>query len=454
LNTEAREYDFEHIYRVYSPEIDVPSDNKALAALKIGQLLEKRLETSGLDSLMYQLEMPLIPILIKMENAGIGIDLKAFSAFLNKVKDKLDELTKEIYSHAGKKFNIRSTQQTSIVLFEELGLKPRRKTPGGAHSTSNVVLEAMKGDHPIIELILQYRTFEKLRSTYLEPLPAKVDKNGRLHTTFNQLATATGRLSSSNPNLQNIPIRGEFGPRMRSCFIAGPGKMLVGADYSQIELRILAHMSQDPNLLDSFSKNEDIHSRTAGLLFEKDISQVSTDERRKAKTINFGLLYGMGPQKLGRELSISLEEAKKFIKIYFSKLDKVRQFYEDIEESASSKGYVTTIAGRRRLLPDINSRNANLVQQARRMAINTVVQGSAADVIKKAMLAVDKDEELIKMGAELILQVHDELLLEVDKDVVSEAGQRLAEIMSQVEDFDVALTVDWGTGINWGQAHD
>lgn len=454
LNTEAREYDFEHIYRVYSPEVDVPKDNKALSALKIGRLLEKRIETAGLDSLMYQLEMPLIPILIKMESAGIGIDLKAFSAFLNKVKDKLDELTKQIYSHAGKKFNIRSTQQTSTVLFEELGLKSRRKTPGGAYSTSNVVLEAMKADHPIIELILQYRTFEKLRSTYLEPLPGKVDKNGRLHTTFNQLATATGRLSSSNPNLQNIPIRGEFGPRMRSCFIAGPGKKLVAADYSQIELRILAHMSKDPNLLDSFSKSEDIHSRTAGLLFEKEISEVSTDERRKAKTINFGLLYGMGPQKLGRELSIPLEEAKKFIKIYFSKLDRVRQFYEDIEKFASSKGYVTTIAGRRRLLPDINSRNANLAQQARRMAINAVVQGSAADVIKKAMLAVDNDEKLLKMGAELILQVHDELLLEVDKDMASEAGYRLATIMSQVEEFDVPLTVDWGAGINWGQAHD
>ncbi len=454
LNTESREYDFEHIFRAYSPEVDVGRENPGLAALKIGSLLEKRLKSAGLESLMRDLEMPLIPVLLNMEQAGIGIDLDAFSGFLEKVKQRLEELTSEIFSLAGKEFNVRSTQQTSAVLFEDLGLKPRRKTPGGAHSTSNVVLEAMKGDHPIIGLILEFRTLEKLRSTYLDPLPGKVGPDGRLHTTFNQLATATGRLSSSNPNLQNIPIRGEFGPRMRACFVPGPGKLLVSADYSQIELRILAHMSRDPNLLDSFSREEDIHTRTAGILFEKDISSVSPDERRKAKTINFGLLYGMGPRKLSRELGISLDEAKKFIRIYFSKLDKVRLFYDGIGKFASEKGYVTTIAGRRRLLPDINSRNPNLAQQAARMAINTVVQGSAADVIKKAMLAVDKDEKLKELGAVLILQIHDELLLEIDKSRAEEAGRRLADIMSRVEDFDVPLAVDWGAGENWSLAHE
>ncbi len=453
LNTEAREYDFEHIFRVYSPEVDANEENKGLAALKIGRLLENRIKSAGLETLMRDLEMPLIPVLLKMEAAGIGIDLNAFSLFLEKVKERLEELTSEIFALAGKEFNIRSTRQTAAVLFDELELKPRRKTPKGAFSTSNIVLESMKGAHPIIGLILEFRTLEKLRSTYLEPLPEKVGSDGRLHTTFNQLATATGRLSSSKPNLQNIPIRGEFGPRMRACFVPGPGKLMVSADYSQIELRIMAHMSRDPNLLESFSRGEDIHTRTAGLLFDKEISMVSPDERRKAKTINFGLLYGMGPQKLSRELTISLDEAKKFIEKYFSKLEKVRQFYDDIEKSASEKGYVTTIAGRRRLLPEINSRNSNLSQQAARMAINTVVQGSAADVIKKAMLAVDRDDELKKMGALLILQIHDELVMEVDKSRAEEAGRRLGAVMSNVEELDVPLVVDWGVGKNWAEAH-
>ncbi len=454
LNTEARQYDYDHIFRAYSPEIDVNRENRGLAALKIGLLLEKRIRSAGLESLMQDMEMPLIPVLVKMEKTGVGIDLDAFSAFLRDVKERLQELTDEIYSIAGKKFNIRSTQQTAEVLFEDLDLKSRRKTPKGAFSTSNVVLEAMKGDHPVIGLILEFRTFEKLRSTYLEPLPGKVGADGRLHTTFNQLATATGRLSSSNPNLQNIPIRGELGPKMRACFIPGPDKVLVSADYSQIELRILAHLSRDPNLLEAFAGEEDIHARTAGLLFEKDISQVLPDERRKAKTINFGLLYGMGPQKLSRELTISLEEAKGFMQKYFSKLEKVRQFYDQIERLASEKGFVTTLAGRRRLLPDINSRNANLVQQARRMAINTVVQGSAADIIKKAMLAVDRDKELRTMQADLVLQVHDELLIEVHRSRADEAGRRVADLMSSVEKLEVPLLVDWGVGENWALAHD
>ncbi|MFW6005079.1 MAG: DNA polymerase I, partial [Desulfonatronovibrionaceae bacterium] len=373
LNTEAREYDFEHIFRAYSQEVDVARENKALAALKIGRLLEARLEGAGLDSLMQHLEMPLIPVLMKMEAAGIGIDLQAFSEFLKVVRERLAGLTARIYHLAGEKFNIRSTQQTAGILFERLGLKPRRKTPGGAYSTSSTVLESMRKDHPIIDLILEYRTFEKLRSTYLEPLPGKVAADGRLHTTFNQLATATGRLSSSDPNLQNIPIKGEFGPRTRACFVPDKGNLLVSADYSQIELRVLAHMSEEPDLLEAFARGEDIHRRTAGLLFDRDMDNITPDERRKAKTINFGLLYGMGPQKLSRELSISLDQAKQFISRYFSKFQNIRRFYSSVEEIASRQGYVTTIAGRRRLLPDINSRNDNLAQQAKRMAINTVV---------------------------------------------------------------------------------
>jgi len=453
LNPEERDYGFERIFRTYAPEAGVQRENRALAALKIGRLVEQKLASAGLDRLMQDLEMPLIPVLCRMESAGVNIDLRAFSDFLDQVTKRLEDLTREIYSLAGSRFNIRSTQQAARVLFHELGLKARRKTPTGAYSTSNAVLEAMRRDHPIVERILEYRTLEKLRSTYLEPLPRKVDSSGRLHTTFNQLATATGRLSSSNPNLQNIPIRGEFGPRMRACFIASRGRLLVGADYSQIELRILAHMSKDPNLIQAFAVNEDIHRRTAGLLFDKDIQEITTDERRKAKTINFGLLYGMGPQKLSRELGISMDEAREFIRVYFSKLGKVRKLYQSIEETAQKQGYVTTLAGRRRLLPDISSRNDNLSQQARRTAVNTVIQGSAADVIKKAMLAVDGDEQLRRMGAVLVLQVHDELLMEAEASRAREAGERLARIMSRVEELEVPLLVQWGVGRNWAEAH-
>ncbi len=454
LNPEERDYGYERIFNAYAPEVRVHKENKALAALRIGQLMEERLKSAGLDRLLLDLEMPLIPVLCRMESAGVSIDLEAFREFLEEVQKRLQELTEQIYIQAGREFNIRSTQQTAQVLFQELGLKPKRKTSTGAYSTSNVVLEAMRQEHPIVELILEYRTLEKLRSTYLEPLPRKVDSSGRLHTTFNQTATATGRLSSSNPNLQNIPIRGEFGPKMRACFTASQGKLLVGADYSQIELRVLAHMSKDPNLLEAFAGHEDIHQRTAGLLWDKDVNQVTRDERRKAKTVNFGLLYGMGPQKLARELNISMEEAKQFIQVYFSKLKKVRAFYQSVEDQAQEQGYVTTLSGRRRLLPDINSRNENLAQQARRTAVNTVIQGSAADVIKKAMLAVDGDEKLSSLGAVLLLQVHDELLLEVDEARARDAGERVSGIMSGVETFEVPLVVEWGVGKNWAQAHD
>jgi DNA polymerase I len=396
---------------------------------------------------------PLIPVLVDMERRGVRIDLNAFSTFLTEVRERLEELSEQIRAMAGTEFNLRSSQQLGSVLFDKLAIRTRHKTPGGAYSTSNAVLDDIRDHHPIIPLILEFRTLEKLRSTYLEPLPCQVDGECRLHTTFNNLATATGRLSSSNPNLQNIPIRGEFGTRMRSCFVAGEGNLLVAADYSQIELRILAHLSGERTLLDAFSRNEDIHRSTAALLFDRQPEQVSPDERRKAKTINFGLLYGMGPQKLGRELSITLAQAKEFIAKYFSRLERLRAFYEEVETKAREQGFVTTLFGRRRLLPEINSRNPNLAQQARRMAINTVIQGSAADIIKKAMISVNNDAVLRELGAVLILQVHDELLLEVARGNAPEAGLRLAQIMSGVYGLSVPLSVDWGQGTSWAEAH-
>lgn len=429
----------------------------ARLGLTMAQLFEQRMEKDGLLELFRRLEMPLLPVLAGMEQSGVAIDAAAFRAFLDDVQGQLDQLTAHVYELAGTQFNIRSAQQLGDVLFNGLGLPAPRKTKGGQASTSQQTLEKLAGQHPVVDSILQYRKLEKMRSTYLDPLPRLVDPQGRIHTTFNQKATATGRLSSSNPNLQNIPVRGPLGKRMRSCFIAGPGRLLVSADYSQVELRVLAHVSQDPALLEAFRNGEDIHARTAALVYDLPPDQVSPDQRRNAKTINFGLIYGMGAQKLAQELKISTAQAKDFIARYFERLQGLKEFYEGVEASARKHGFVTTLGGRRRLLPDINSASGQAAALARRQAINTVIQGSAADIIKLAMLAVARDERLRELDARLLLQVHDELLLEVPADAAEEAGALVARLMQDVcpagKELSVPLLVDWGTGHDWGAAH-
>ena len=429
----------------------------ARLGLAMAQLFEQRMEKDGLLELFRRLEMPLLPVLAGMEQSGVAIDAAAFRAFLDDVQGRLDQLTAHVYELAGTQFNIRSAQQLGDVLFNGLGLPAPRKTKGGQASTSQQTLEKLAGQHPVVDSILQYRKLEKMRSTYLDPLPRQVDPQGRIHTTFNQKATATGRLSSSNPNLQNIPVRGPLGKRMRSCFIAGPGRLLVSADYSQVELRVLAHVSQDPALLEAFRNGEDIHARTAALVYDLPPDQVSPDQRRNAKTINFGLIYGMGAQKLAQELKISTTQAKDFIARYFERLQGLKEFYEGVEASARKHGFVTTLGGRRRLLPDINSASGQAAALARRQAINTVIQGSAADIIKLAMLAVARDERLRELDARLLLQVHDELLLEVPADAAEEAGALVARLMQDVcpagKELSVPLLVDWGTGHDWGAAH-
>ena len=429
----------------------------ARLGLAMAQLFEQRMEKDGLLELFRRLEMPLLPVLAGMEQSVVAIDAAAFRAFLDDVQGRLDQLTAHVYELAGTQFNIRSAKQLGDVLFNGLGLPAPRKTKGGQASTSQQTLEKLAGQHPVVDSILQYRKLEKMRSTYLDPLPRLVDPQGRLHTTFNQKATATGRLSSSNPNLQNIPVRGPLGKRMRSCFIAGPGRLLVSADYSQVELRVLAHVSQDPALLEAFRNGEDIHARTAALVYDLPPDQVSPDQRRNAKTINFGLIYGMGAQKLAQELKISTTQAKDFIARYFERLQGLKEFYEGVEASARKHGFVTTLGGRRRLLPDINSASGQAAALARRQAINTVIQGSAADIIKLAMLAVARDERLRELDARLLLQVHDELLLEVPADAAEEAGALVARLMQDVcpagKELSVPLLVDWGTGHDWGAAH-
>ncbi len=455
INPEERDYGFGKLRERFA-DFTAGEEAPALQVLQVGGQILRGVREAGLETLMRGLELPLIPVLACMEQAGIGIDPQAFEAFLLEVRREITRHSQAIHKYAGGPFNIRSSQQLGQVLFETLGLKTAGKTPKGGASTSQAALEKLQGQHPIIDEIMEFRKLEKMRSTYLEPLPRLMDAEGRLHTTFNQLATATGRLSSSNPNLQNIPIRGPLGRRMRQCFRAGQGLELVAADYSQIELRVLAHCSQDPTLLEAFANDEDIHSRTAGLLFDKDPATITPDERRGAKTINFGLIYGMGPQKLARDLGIGLNEAKAFIERYFSRLTRLREFYEQVESTAKEQGFVTTLAGRRRWLPDINSRNNQLQSQARRQAINTVIQGSAADIIKIAMIEVDRDRPLAALHARILLQVHDELVLEAPERAATNVGERLAQVMTNVrvsQDFSVPLKVDWGHGTTWAQAH-
>ena len=463
LNPEDRGYDWKHLVSRWAEQVpeaqgqDCPGAHPGLFALALHALFRERLGAAHQLDLMRGLEMPLIPVLADMEEAGVRIDKAAFAAFLDEVQKDIGALETRIYELAGGPFNIRSSQQLGDILFSRLELPRAGKTKGGQASTSQEVLEKLAGKHPIVDAILDYRKLEKLRSTYLEPLPKLADGQDRIHTTLNLLATATGRLSSSNPNLQNIPVRGPMGGRMRSCFIAAPGKLLVSADYSQVELRILAHMSGDPILIDAFGKGEDIHNRTASLLFDVPQDQVDASQRRQAKTINFGLVYGMGPQRLGQDLGISVKEAKAFIDRYFERLGGLRDFYDAVEKDAREHGFVTTLAGRRRYIPDIDSRNTQLRSQARRQAINARVQGSAADVIKIAMLDVATDPELTGLGARMLLQIHDELMLEVPESAAQAAGKRLAAIMAAVAPggipLSVPLAVDWGAGPNWNTAH-
>lgn len=456
LAPEDGDYGWERMEGRWREPLNCENSGAAPLALAMAGAMEKNLAANELSHLYDTLEMPLVPVLAHMEERGIAIDPAAFQAFLRDVRNDADKLEEYVYESAGVRFNIKSARQLGEVLFEKMKLGSARKTRTGQASTSQQSLEKLAGE-PVVDAILRFRKLDKMRSTYLDPLPRLMDANGRIHTTFNQEATATGRLSSSNPNLQNIPVRGELGKRMRACFIAAPGNRLVAADYSQIELRILAHLSGDQTLLEAFRENVDIHARTAALIFDLHDEKVSADQRRMAKTINFGLLYGMGAQKLAQELKITAIQAKEFIERYFSRLAQLKNFYEDIIDGAREKGFVSTMAGRRRWLPGIFSANGQTAAQAQRQAVNTVIQGSAADVIKMAMIAVEGDEILDAAKARLVLQVHDELLLEVPEASAGEALRRVVQLMENVkpcgQTFDIPLKVDGGTGANWGEAH-
>ena len=457
LAPEDRDYGWPSLSARHAEKSGLPMERPASIALSLYDDMVKRLEHDGLLRLLHDMEMPLIPVLVSMENAGITIDKAALRDFLDEVQTELDALTERIYQEAGQQFNIRSAQQIGEILFKKLGLAAAKATKGGQASTSQAVLEKRSGQHPVVDALLEFRKLEKMRSTYLEPLPRLAGPDSRIHTTFNQTATATGRLSSSNPNLQNIPVRGELGRRMRTCFTAGPGMKLISADYSQVELRVLAHYSQDPTLLSAFRNGEDIHTRTAALLFDVDPAQIGPDQRRRAKTINFGLIYGMGARKLGQDLGIPLSEARMFIERYFARFAHIKEFFDSVEQEARKNGYVTTLSGRRRPLPDMLSQSGQARALAERQAVNTLIQGSAADLIKLAMLSVYNDGELRRMKARMLLQIHDELIVEAPEENAEAAASRLASLMTDTSawglELHVPLVADAGVGRNWGEAH-
>ncbi|MCG2705753.1 MAG: DNA polymerase I [Candidatus Omnitrophica bacterium] len=426
------------------------SSEDADVTFRVMMILEKQLKEKGLDNLFNEVEMPLVAVLAEMEIAGVAIDTKFLLDMSVKVERSLGGLTKEIYAMAGEEFNINSHQQLASILFEKLKLPVIKRTKTGI-STDESVLKKLVPNHAIIALILEYRTLSKLKSTYIDSLPELINKKtGKVHTSFNQTVTATGRLSSSDPNLQNIPIKTEIGREMRRAFIPfDKDDILISADYSQIELRILAHLSGDKDLANAFKKNHDIHTYTASLVFGVKEKDVTKKMRSQAKTVNFGIVYGMSPYGLSRDLGIGVADAEKFIENYFERYSGVKAYLQDTIETARKAGYVTTILNRRRYIPDINSQNMNIRQFAERVAINTPIQGSAADLIKVAMLNIWKEFEKRRFKSKMVLQVHDELVFEARKEEAGELKEIIKKEMEGVFKLEVPIIVRIGEGRNW-----
>ncbi len=419
--------------------------------LRLSELLKPELRQQRLWQLFSEVEMPLLPVLISMEKNGVALDADLLRQMSHRLGEQLLKLEAEIYNCVGHQFNINSPQQLGSVLFQELKLPPARKTKSG-YSTGASTLEELRGVHPIVELILEYRQLAKLKSTYIDALPALLNpKTGRVHTSFNQTRTATGRLSSSEPNLQNIPVRGELGKQVRQAFIAPPGSCLLAGDYSQIDLRVLAHLSQDKSLLDAFHRDEDIHAATAARLFGVDTSQVTPDMRRLAKTVNFGVIYGMSGYGLERATELSREEATQFIASYFAQHPGVEQYLESTKQQARKTGYVQTLLGRRRYIPEIDSSNRQVREAAERMAINMPVQGTSADIIKVAMINLYREMQKRRLKSKMLLQVHDELVFEVPQAELEEMRQLVPETMSTALKLSLPIKVDIKAGNNWGE---
>ncbi|MBI2619034.1 MAG: DNA polymerase I [Ignavibacteriales bacterium] len=421
--------------------------------LRVSHVLRARLEAKGMTSLARDVEFPLIEVLARMESAGVSIDVPYLEEMSKELERTLDNLTKDIHRHAGEPFNINSTQQLSEVLFTRLKLSPVRKTKTG-FSTDVAVLEALRSEHPVVELLLEYRQLAKLKSTYVDALPLLIHpETGRVHTSFNQTVASTGRLSSSDPNLQNIPIRTEIGRSIRKAFIPrSASNLLLSADYSQIELRVMAHMCGDEGLRDAFLKGEDIHSSTASKVFGVSPGEVTKEMRRKAKEVNFGIMYGIGPFGLSRRLEISQSEAKEIIDRYFERFPGVKRYIGDTIEKARQDEFVTTLLGRRRYLPEIKSRNQNIRGNAERQAINMPIQGTSADMIKIAMVRIDSALRDQNLTSAMVLQVHDELVFDVPRAEEGSVRKIVTRHMKEALQLSVPIEVEIGSGKNWLEA--
>jgi len=419
-------------------------------ALQLADHLNEKLDEASLGDLMATLEMPLIPVLTRMELAGIGIDEDFFQAMRSKLKRELELIGEEIFKIAGGEFNLNSTPQLRQVLFEKLELPVLKKTKTGPSTDASVLEELAAMGHDVPRLMMEYREMEKLRSTYVDALPQLVNaRTGRIHTSFNQTVAATGRLSSSDPNLQNIPIRTELGREVRKGFVARPGTVFLAVDYSQIELRVMAHFSGDEAFVTAFTEGIDVHRQTASVIFGVPVDDVSSGQRGQAKTVNFATLYGQGPFSLARQLGISREEAKEFIERYFEQFSGVRDFLDTQVEMAKESGYVETLIGRRRYVPELKAGNWNVRAFGERIAQNTPIQGTAADLMKKAMIDVQLALDEADSKALLLLQVHDELLLEVPEGELDAVRDLVVERMEGAMELSVPLVADWGVGTSW-----
>ncbi len=426
----------------------------ASAILALEKELIKKIEFDNLDTILTDIEVPLIEILAEMELRGFLVDADSLSHLSGKLKERIEALTSEIYAEAGMEFNIGSPKQLGFVLFEKLGLQAevKKKTKSGDYSTNAAILESLAVSYPIVRKILEYRELVKIKSTYADALPKLInERTGRVHTSLNQAVTATGRLSSSDPNLQNIPIRTELGREIRRAFIAPEGKVLVSADYSQIELRILAHVTKDEEMLRAFQNDEDIHTYTATLLYGCAESEVTPDMRRMAKTTNFAVIYGMSDFGLSQQLGITPREAKDWIENYFARFPGVRKYADETVAWAKQKGYVTTLHGRRRYLPDVKSGNYNLRQFAERAAVNMPIQGTAADIMKLAMIKVHRRLHQEYGDCAMIMQVHDELVFEVPAGETERFSATVKEEMEGAFQLNVPLKVDIKSGLNWAE---
>lgn len=453
LNSAASDYAIDKLCAEYGVHYYAENDKYA-DLLSLDGLVEKlrsEIENEGMTELLDKVEMPLTEVLASMEHTGIRIDRKGVEDFGAYLSEMIEETAQMIYDDAGHTFNISSPKQLGTVLFEELGLPAKKKTKSG-YSTNAEVLEELRNQAPIVDNVLKYRQYTKLNSTYVTGLLDKITDDGRIHTWFRQTETRTGRISSTEPNLQNIPVRTELGSQMRKFFVAEEGRTLVDADYSQIELRVMAHLCGDENMTEAFTSGEDIHTSTAAQVFDMPLFMVTPEMRSAAKAVNFGIIYGIGAFSLSKDIGTSVAQAKKYIADYLAKYPKVHSFMESTVDNAARDGYVTTMFGRRRRIPELASSNKMLQAAGKRIAMNTPVQGTAADLIKIAMINVYRRLEAEKLDAKLILQVHDELILEASQADAERASVILREEMQNVYDMRVPLAVDVHTGGSWYDA--